>query len=219
MKHVVKGVEPEDFRAWKKRASVDWKPDYASLQNPEKRSLHKSLLQEQGWVCCYCGNRVSLDDSHIEHFHPQKCYPESALEYGNLHASCTSNPGTPLHCGHAKGHRFDTSFISPLEPNCELRFIYGGIGGEIFSSNKTDAAATNMIDVLKLNIPILKNKRKALLNTILSPDFLGNATNEELTILWMHYRKTDVEGKLQSFAHVVTRFIEQNFPFVINVQI
>jgi uncharacterized protein (TIGR02646 family) len=109
MKQVKKQGEPASFRQWREQANADWQPGYGDLQNPQKAQLHQSLLTEQGWVCCYCGRRIEQQDSHIEHFRPQERYPELALNYDNLHASCIreTKPGAPLHCGHAKSHDFD----------------------------------------------------------------------------------------------------------------
>jgi hypothetical protein len=72
MKHVTKGAAPQEFETWKALANADWQPTYDNLCNPEKRVLHESLLREQGWVCCYCGQAVALHDSHVEHFRPQE---------------------------------------------------------------------------------------------------------------------------------------------------
>jgi uncharacterized protein (TIGR02646 family) len=97
------------------------------LQNPEKRVLHQALLDEQGQLCCYCGRSITLADSHIEHFRPQEQREDLALDFENLLAACIreTEPGAPLHCGHAKGHDFDEGrHVSPLDPTCESRFGY-----------------------------------------------------------------------------------------------
>ncbi|MDR5782983.1 TIGR02646 family protein [Caballeronia sp. LZ065] len=122
MKKVVKGSAPEAFETWKTDGDESWEPSYAQLQNPAKQALHKALLAEQGWVCCYCGREVTLDNSHIEHFRPQGQFKVLQLSYGNLHASCLKNmpAGLPRHCGHAKGNRFDESrIIDPQDATCE----------------------------------------------------------------------------------------------------
>jgi uncharacterized protein (TIGR02646 family) len=208
MKHVVKGTEPPKFTEWKSKVNANWKPDYANLQNPEKHLLHESLAQEQAWVCCYCGKEISLDDSHIEHFQSQKDHPGQALAYGNLHASCLREvkPGTPLHCGHAKGEK--QACISPLEADCEQRFIYGW-DGQIFPARKEDRQAIEMIELLNLNVAILEDQRKSMLSSIIDKDFLDEVSDAELEQLMRSYREKNEEGKLLSFGHVVARFIEQ----------
>lgn len=127
MKHIVKRDPPAAFESWKALENADWTPTYSNLQNPEKRLLHDSLLSEQGWLCCYCGRRIGLNDSHIEHFRPRESRGDLELEYLNLHASCVreTRPREPPHCGHAKGSVFrEDQYVSPLSPDCEGRFIY-----------------------------------------------------------------------------------------------
>lgn len=93
MKHIKKNQEPQNFTDWKKRANEDWQPNWKeNFQAPEKTEVHEALLTEQGYICCYCGRRIDYQSSHIEHFQPRKHYPELALEYTNLLASC---PGYP----------------------------------------------------------------------------------------------------------------------------
>jgi uncharacterized protein (TIGR02646 family) len=88
MRYVAKADDPDSLVAWKSQANENWTPTYADLQNPEKRELHLALLTEQGGTCCYCGQQISVEESHIEHFIPQEARDDLALEYRNLHASC-----------------------------------------------------------------------------------------------------------------------------------
>jgi len=88
MRKILKAVEPESVTQWKAQANDDWQPSYATLQNPQKRDLHLSLLNEQGHLCCYCGRRIGPEDSHVEHFRPQELFQTLELDYENLHASC-----------------------------------------------------------------------------------------------------------------------------------
>lgn len=74
MKHIVKGDEPKELKDWKALASAAWQPTYTGLQNPEKQAVKKSLMAEQGYICCYCERRLQDGDSHIEHLRPQS-YP------------------------------------------------------------------------------------------------------------------------------------------------
>lgn len=211
MKHVMKGASAPKFEAWKALANPDWTPVYDDLQNPEKRALHESLLTEQGWVCCYCGREIALHDSHIEHFRPQEHYPDLALSHENLHASCIreTRPGTPLHCGHAKGAGFDEALhISPLDPECEARFLYT-LDGRIIASGAADAQAGYMVELLQLDIPFLRNRREEEVNRVFDPEFLATVTADELRLLRDAFRRRDEAGRAQSFGHVLARFAEQ----------
>lgn len=210
MKQVTKGTAPQAFEEWKALENADWQPAYENLRNPEKHALHEALLAEQGWVCCYCGRTVELNDSHIEHFRPQERRTDLALDYRNLHASCLreTSPGLPLHCGHAKGSNFDEArHISPLEPDCEARFIYT-LDGRILPADAADVRATYMIDLLKLDVASLRNRRREV-GRVFDPAFLATATDDELRALRDVYRRRDGQGRLTGFGHVLARFAEQ----------
>lgn len=210
MKRVLKGTEPASFTDWKNSASDEWNPTYPTLQNPQKRDLHTSLLQEQGYFCCYCGREIDTASSHIEHFRPQEHYEGLALEYYNLHASCLreTKPGNPLHCGHRKGNWFDESLhISPMDDRCELRFRYLRTG-EIQSTKLSDLPASKMIDVLALDIAYLNNRRQNAILQVFDNDFIDQASDEDLTRLVEAVRATDAPDQ-KPFDHVIARYAEQ----------
>ncbi|MBH2043142.1 retron system putative HNH endonuclease [Polaromonas sp.] len=211
MKHVMKGASAPEFETWKALENPDWTPTYENLQNPQKCALHASLLKEQGWVCCYCGRSIAQQDSHIEHFRPQERYPDLALSFENLHASCIreTEPGRPLHCGHAKGAGFDEALhISPLNPECEVRFLYTS-KGSIIPSEASDAQASYMVELLQLDIKFLCNRREEEVNRVFDPEFLATVTADELRLLRDAFRRRDEAGRAQSFGHVLARFSEQ----------
>lgn len=211
MRHFVKGPPQMEFESWKALANNDWQPTYDDLHNPEKRKLHQALLDEQGQVCCYCGRTISLKDSHIEHFRPQQLHKELALSFDNLLASCIreTEPGTPLHCGHAKGNEFDENLhISPLDPSCERRFIYT-LTGSILPGDAADVKATYMRDLLQLDIDFLCNRRQEALTKVFDEDFIGSATDKELENLATVFRERNSDGYLESFGHALARYAEQ----------
>lgn len=210
MKQVFKGTEPASFTQWKASADEGWAPTYPTLQNPEKRELHKSLLLEQGFFCCYCGRDIDAASSHIEHFRPQEYFVELALEYQNLHASCIreTKPGSPLHCGHVKGNWFDEAdHISPLEEGCEQRFRYL-LTGAIQATDADDSAAVKMIDVLALDIGYLNNRRQEVIQRVFDSTFVDSASDEDFETLVTTLRAKRL-GEQQAFDHVVARFAEQ----------
>lgn len=214
MKYVAKRASPDVFEAWKARAGEEWQPTYASLQNPEKRALHEALLAEQGHVCCYCGRAIGPEDSHVEHFRPQQTRPELALAFGNLFASCirANRPGSPLHCGHAKGNAFDEGLhISPLDAACEGRFGYG-LDGAIHAADARDTAAVYMRQLLRLDLAFLNNRRGEVLQRVFDPDFLATASDAELRRLAIAYRAPNDVGALVDLGHVVARFADQLAP-------
>ena len=53
-----------------------------------KNELADQLLKEQGYICCYCGQRINRDTMAIEHFYPKSKYKSEMFDYQNLFASC-----------------------------------------------------------------------------------------------------------------------------------
>ena len=210
MKQVFKGSEPASFTQWKAAINEEWVPTYPTLQNPEKRDLHNSLLLEQGFFCCYCGREIDAASSHIEHFRPQEHFEELALEYQNLHASCIreTKPGSPLHCGHVKSNWFDEAeHVSSMEEGCEQRLRYL-LNGEIQTANTNDSPAAKMVEVLALDIAYLKNRRQDAIERVFDPDFIAQATDEDFKTIKTVLRETALANQ-QAFDHVVARFAEQ----------
>jgi uncharacterized protein (TIGR02646 family) len=167
MRFIEKTAEPDILRQFKAQSNADWQATYNNLQNPEKRELHQILLAEQGYICCYCGARISLADSHIEHFQPQESYPDKQLDYRNLLVSCLRQPnaGDPLHCGVSKGNWYDRDLtVSPTIANCVDFFEYQADGKIIPSCDDLKkTAADTTIERLKLKISNLtKSRAKSL---------------------------------------------------------
>ncbi|WP_027185387.1 retron system putative HNH endonuclease [Desulfovibrio inopinatus] len=169
MKHIVKGAEPEVFTEWKALANEDWQPTYDDLRSKEKKAVKKALMQEQGYICCYCERRLVDNDSHIEHFHPQHRPEVDALDFNNMLCSCQAQleRGKPRHCGNLKGDWFDEQLlISPLDPSCQTRFRFTG-DGRITPAHHDDNAAAETIDRLGLDIPKLREMRSKAIEGIM----------------------------------------------------
>lgn len=83
MKPILKQDSPERtiFEQWKITAKIAesessklWnlfdtpETDTGEKVNP-KQALQKALLQEQGYICCYCGKRIGEENIRIEHLY------------------------------------------------------------------------------------------------------------------------------------------------------
>ena len=84
MKHIVKQGEPEAFLDWKALANEDWMPTYDDLAGETKKTVKGALMEEQGYICCYCERRLTDGDSHIEHFQPQSDPAVDPLDFSNM---------------------------------------------------------------------------------------------------------------------------------------
>jgi uncharacterized protein (TIGR02646 family) len=212
VRYINKSKEPENFKAWKKLANDDWKPCWKGFSKPEKIDVHNALLQEQGFICCYCGMRINREASHIEHLLPRAIYPELALDYNNLLASCQGeseeSPKLPVHCGHKKGKWH--LMVSPLQANCSDFFKYNG-AGEILAKEDLDkqSAAETTIDKLGLNIPKLTAMRREAIDAILLD--IEELTEAEIQQLAVGYAQPDANGQYTPFCFAIAYILNQYF--------
>jgi uncharacterized protein (TIGR02646 family) len=202
MKHIHKGVEPPELTAWnieRAGAEVKWEHLPAEVVG----ALKRSLVTEQGHICCYCGRRIVPSDYHVEHLVPRNGVMGSAaltFVYTNLLASCQANLGRtdPRHCGTAKGDWYDAALlVSPLDPGCERRFSYD-LDGKVRRADPADLGAKETIAHLDLDGSRLRTLRRNLIEALdldLQPD--------ELRVLLAAYDARDAEGRFDSFCFVL----------------
>ena len=60
MKHILKNNEPTSLRIYR-----DSTPNATYTGFPSKKDIQESLLDEQGHICAYCMQRISLDYNPI----------------------------------------------------------------------------------------------------------------------------------------------------------
>ncbi len=197
MKHIIKAQEPSSFTQWKNQENDQWQANYKNLSGDVKQDIKKSLMIEQGYLCCYCESKLEDNNSHIEHFKPRKKYPDEELNFSNLLCSCLSNltKGDPNHCGNLKSDYFDEKLlISPTDQECENSFKYTG-DGYIEPKNSQDKPAVETIKILGLNITKLIADRSEIINVFLDPD-INQFQFQEFVI---KYLQKDEEGKFRPF--------------------
>lgn len=211
MKYIKKNPPPEKFINWKNLAGENWQPSWNNFQNPEKSIVHDSLLKEQGFICCYCGQRVEKKDSHIEHLKPRNKYPNLALDYDNLIASCQGEnetpPPIPVHCGHKKAEWYDEYLmVSPLNSNCSDFFRYTE-KGEILPTKDTNyqKSAEETISRLALDLNKLNRMREKAIEGL----DIYNLDNDEIKILINAFEKMNQQGEYEEFCHVLIYILKQ----------
>ena len=201
MRPITKGPEPEAFSKWKAQDSNDWRPSWGALEDarPVKRALLEELLLEQGYVCCYCEQRIAQDSSHIEHLEPRSTEPDRDLDPANLLASCGRQAtAAARHCGHRRGNR--PLAVHPLMPDCREFFVFAGDGrmwptGDASRSQAADTA----IQILGLNAGSLAAQRKKALDGAL---MLATAP-EQLQHLILLLDQRDGQGMNTPFASAI----------------
>jgi len=162
MKRIIKGTEPPCLTKYRQTKEPD--PTYNAYR--PKTPLQQSLLDEQGYICCYCMQRIAINNIEIDHFLPKAIgkYPEFQLTYSNLLGSCNGNRGNPERLQHCNPRKDDDEIqFNPADPNkdCELFLEYSSNG----SISSTDKEFNSQLDkVLNLNNETLTKNRKAALD-------------------------------------------------------
>ncbi len=199
MKYINKGNEPKQFTEWKGRANNNRKRSYKNLGNPEKSIVKQALMEEQGYICCYCEQELIKTESHIEHFLPQTSYPEKDIDFSNMLCSCQNQikKGEPRHCGNLKADK--ELAISPLDKNCEqdFKYTYDGYIEAVDEKTKTT------IETLGLNI----DKLNALRKEVIEPFIDDSLTEDDLRKFVFEYLKK-VDGKYQPFYTTIKFLFE-----------
>lgn len=232
MKYIQKGDEPGWFSKWKEefryrfRKRKNSEPNYDSDFKDSKvcknsgdkkqsggRALREELLQEQGYLCCYCENRIEIDSSHNDHFKSQKSAPHLVLDYQNLLCSCgpKKKKGDPKHCGdlkdwppHVQEHDFDdNNLISPLDLSCESRFKFTRLG-RIEPADITDLKAQETIDRLGLNDNELVRLRLQVIQDFEEDE--AELTEEEFIDQVNQHLSKSEDGKFGRFWTTIKQF-------------
>ncbi len=159
MKYIKKTTEPSDFTRYKCNPIGT---SYSDIDSDVKKILKKSLLEEQGFLCCYCMKRIDESSMRVEHFQCQDNYKKLALSYRNMLASCSGKIGLEKTCDACKGNKDIT--INPLIQTYidKLEFRYDG---EILS--KDSDISRDLNETLNLNVPQLKRNREAFIQSML----------------------------------------------------
>jgi uncharacterized protein (TIGR02646 family) len=214
VRYIRKGDEPESLINLKALANEDWKPTYEDdCRGEVKTQLHNALLKEQGYICCYCQMNITKENSHIEHLKPRSIYPNLALDYKNLLASCQRERERrePQHCGVKKDDWYDEDLmVSPLNENCAGFFRYSP-SGEILPTDESDKqeAAKTTIEKLGLGIEKLRLMRSAAIDGALLA--IEGLTDEEKLLFAQGYEQPDPDGQYLPFCTAIAYILNQYF--------
>jgi uncharacterized protein (TIGR02646 family) len=164
VKHVVKNIKNEpqtlrDYRNLTPNASYSGYGDKNATGNPPLKS---ALSIEQGYICCYCMQRISEQQMSVEHYITQSHHPSSPLmpqahkdndlNFLNMLASCNTGD---RNCSGLRGNVWLT--IDPRKKDCE-RLVRFEKNGRAYSE---DPKIQQEIDkILQLNTPLLQENRK-----------------------------------------------------------
>ena len=210
MRAITKGQEPRSLVEHRANTHSDY-GNYA-----DKDGLRTALVRDQRGLCCYCMTRIEATGTamKIEHWRCQSRHANLELSYSNLLAACLGGHGQPedkQHCDTRKGEQ-DLKF-SPADSahRIEQRIRFE-LDGTIASSDVDFDKQLN--DVLNLNLPLLKNRRKGVLDAILTwwkcekARLKGPVPNDQLA-RERSRRVGDGSGVLSPFDPVAVWWLDQ----------
>lgn len=169
-------------------------------------NLRKQLIEEQGYICCYCMQRISCENSRIEHFKSQEHNRSLQINYKNLFIACNNSEGESpnnQHCDVRKGDR-ELSNINLLSIQSINRIKYENDG--TISSNNVDMNA-EINEILNLNIQLLKDARRKALSDLI--DKIDEWTKANLNSLIVKYSNKNLDGKYAEFASMLVWKLEK----------
>lgn len=159
MKQIIKTVPPEEFVEYCKTPGSS----FSELSGKPKKALKERLLEDQGYICCYCGTEIhNNEQTKIEHIKCQKRHDYLSLCFDNMLASCDGGdkdrmnkvkPKHQLHCDAKKGN--DDIPISPLNYVDDLLVYFDD--GTVKGRNNV---GQELIRILGLNVKYLVSQRK-----------------------------------------------------------
>ena len=224
MKQIIKTKEPPTLTTY--RASIS-KEDLKNLEKYENApkdvldDLRKQLLEEQGYICCYCMSRIDYPYTKIEHFQPRSMYREKQLDYSNLFVSCCGKKinkslfhdcKTPkkkylekdLYCDTKKGKQ-ELNHIKLLI-NIQSSLEYKK-DGSIFSLNSN--ITMELDEVLNLNYVILKTNRADALNQFTCELKKSGWTIPNLKLMLEKYKNKNAQGKYRPYCEMIVYFLNK----------
>lgn len=202
MRHIEKTEPPKEFEEYCKTPGVC----YEGLDGEPKHALRKRLLDDQGYLCCYCGCRImDNNQTKIEHIKCQERYGYLSLDFNNMLASCDggeldrSKRIRPKHQCHCDVKKSDRDIpLSPLDNEIESLFTYFDDG-----TVKGTGDGKDLIEILGLNVNYLVSKRKSVFQAY--KDNPPDDFHAELMRL-----KSKRNGEFEEFCFALEQYIKMH---------
>jgi uncharacterized protein (TIGR02646 family) len=160
MRYITKATEPDEFIKWKEQEHENlerWYKDkdkkveeiwaYLKSTNPpinrrikgaiyySKAELRNTLIDEQGGICCYCGQKIEKDSTtKLEHLEAKSLDKRTTFQYDNIYASCEGGNTTEYTVKHdgerigdiAETVRVDINTLMDLNPDTIFQLLEKG---------------------------------------------------------------------------------------------
>jgi uncharacterized protein (TIGR02646 family) len=201
---ITKTAEPKSLTQHRAKAHSS----YDNYPTKDKDDLRAALVAEQKGLCCYCLARIAADPAamKIEHWQCQDRFPQHRLSYGNLLGACLGGEGRPPSDQHCDTRKADSDLMwNPANAahviETRLRYLADG------TVESPDQVFTDQLNlVLGLNLPLLRNSRKAVLDVVLG--WWRSTPNARQKVQRQIDQRTTA-GEYQPFSPVALWFLRQ----------
>jgi hypothetical protein len=219
MRHILKDSrnEPTALKSYRSTPNAR----YTGFVDSEQL-LKLALCKEQGFICCYCLQRISLDSTSVEHYITQKPHPDSLLspqehqahelDYLNMLASC-NNKGR--NCSGIRGNA--PLSIDPCKVSIESQIGYKN-DGLIYAIDKNSLVEQDL-ETLKLGNttkPQIKfgehwliENRAAVIEKIRQKLTTKGWTKTAITAEIKAWQSFDKEGYLEPYCQVAIFYLRK----------
>jgi uncharacterized protein (TIGR02646 family) len=183
--------------------------------------VKNALRTEQQHLCCYCETELVPGHDHIDHFCPRHGLHgdvRRSFDYTNMGCSCNGGQDKNRHCGHYKGHDYDsTRFINPCSDQKSHLYFYdtdGKIGYTTNLSQLEQDQVDYMIRTLNLDCPRLTGMRRNAAHALqdMIQGMIENDCLDQLEDLALDYLAPNDEGKLRRFFSLSRQMFREYAP-------
>jgi uncharacterized protein (TIGR02646 family) len=205
MINIVKGAGPDSLREY---AAKGYHYDEHVSFTPIKQEIRDSLCVEQGYLCCFCMNRIEPDmnSMQIAHIKNQADYLDIDCNYNNHMGSCSSRKS----CNATQRNR-DLKF-DLIDSTHPIKYhIAFDCNGTISSSDAEFEIQINDWLMLNSKQMFLKQNRSEIYKSVIHElDKVSNfgEKKKKAARLLEHWKSRDA-GKLRPFCGVAVWILEK----------
>ena len=218
LKRIIKKKEPRkliEYRSQFSKEELESRDIYNDFSYKDKEkckedenNLRRVLLEEQGYICCYCMSRINCNNSKIEHFKPQTKYRSLQLDYHNLFIACRGGEGAKEQfCDSKKGNK-ELKKINLLE-NIEESIKYKKSRKFIEIYSTENEIESDLNDILNLNATILKQNRKQKYDSVLDKLKRRNFDKNFIKKTIRYFKTKNDNGQYPEFCEMIVFFLEK----------
>lgn len=220
MKHVLKNIknEPQALRDYRNSTPNASYSGYGDKDANGNTPLKTALANEQGYICCYCMQRITEAKMSVEHYitqnhHvtsplPPQEHKDNDLVFLNMLGSCNTNQ---RNCSGLRGNVWLT--IDPRKIDCE-RLVRFEKSGRAYSDDPSIQGEIEKI--LQLNNPVLqKNRRDTIdraskrLDSYKKKGFLSRSLLENEINYWLEKS----EGQYREYCMAAVHYLQSKLKY------